>query len=115
MGSELAQAQSTILSIINNVENKVRTEGLTLRFAVVSYRDHAPQESTYVTQALDFTDGHDAGEYVKKLQAWGGGDFPEAVHDGLMHCCKNLNWVELPGTPTLRYIFHIADAPPHGK
>lgn len=43
MGSELAQAQSTILSIINNIENKVQTEGLTLRFAVVSYRDHVPQ------------------------------------------------------------------------
>ncbi len=115
MGSELAQAQSTILSIIHNIENKVQTEGLTLRFAVVSYRDHPPQDSSYVTRALDFTDGHEAGEYVKKLEAGGGGDFPEAVHDGLMHCCKNLNWVELPGTPILRYIFHIADAPPHGK
>jgi hypothetical protein len=39
----------------------------------------------------------------------------KAVHDGLMHCCKNLNWVELQGTPVLRYIFHIADAHPHGK
>ena len=76
MTSELAQAQSTILSIINNIENKVQTEGLTLRFAVVSYRDHPPQETTYVTQALDFTDGHEASEYVKNLQAWGGGDAP---------------------------------------
>lgn len=76
MSSELAQAQSTIHSIINNIEKKVQTEGLTLRFAIVSYRDHPPQESTYVTQALDFTDGHEAGEYVNKLQAWGGGDEP---------------------------------------
>lgn len=58
MSSELGQAQSTILSIINNIEKKVQTEGLTLRFAIVSYRDHPPQESTYITQALDFTDGH---------------------------------------------------------
>lgn len=58
MAGELAQAQSTIHSIINNIEKKVQTEGLTLRFAIVSYRDHPPQESTYVTQALDFTDGH---------------------------------------------------------
>lgn len=60
MSGELGQAQSTILSIINNIESKVRTEGLTLRFAIVSYRDHPPQDSTYVTQALDFTDGHEA-------------------------------------------------------
>jgi len=115
MSGELAQAQSTIQSIINNIENKVQTEGLTLRFAVVSYRDHPPQDSSYVTQALDFTDGHEASEYVKNLKASGGGDEPEAVHDGLMHCCKQLNWVDLPGTPMLRYIFHIADAHPHGK
>lgn len=89
----MAQAQSTILSIIGNIEKKVQTEGLTLRFAIVSYRDHPPQDSTYVTQILDFTDGHSAGEYVNKLQAWGGGDEPEAVHDGLMDSCKKLNWV----------------------
>jgi hypothetical protein len=115
MSGELSQAQSTIQSIIHNIENKVQTEGLTLRFAVVSYRDHPPQESSYVTQALDFTDGNEAIAYVKNLHAWGGGDAPEAVHDGLMHCCKNLNWVELQGTPVLRYIFHISDAHPHGK
>ena len=58
MTSELGQAQSTIHSIINNIEKKVQTEGLTLRFAIVSYRDHPPQDSSYVTRALDFTDGH---------------------------------------------------------
>ena len=43
------------------------TEGLTLRFAIVTYRDHPPQDSSYVTKHLDFTDGYEAGEYVKKL------------------------------------------------
>jgi hypothetical protein len=52
---------------------------------------------------------------VKKLEAYGGGDFPEAVHDGLISSCKELNWVNLGGVPVLRYIFHIADAPPHGR
>lgn len=28
---------------------------------------------------------------------------------------KNLRWAEEQGTPVLRYIFHIADAPPHGS
>lgn len=68
-----------------------------------------------MTQIKDFTDATDVIDYVNKLNASGGGDEPEAVHDGLIDACQKLNWVELPGTPMLRYIFHIADAPPHGK
>jgi hypothetical protein len=43
MSNELAQVQSTIIEIINKIQNKVRTEGVTLRFAIVTYRDHPPQ------------------------------------------------------------------------
>lgn len=68
--------QSTIVAIIKKIENKVRTEGITLRFAVVTYRDHPPQESSYVTQLKDFTDAHEAIDYVNKLNASGGGDEP---------------------------------------
>jgi len=32
-----------------------------------------------------------------------------------MDCATKLNWAEVVGAPTLRYVFHIADAPPHGK
>ena len=45
----------------------------------------------------------------------GGGDEPEAAHDGLFLAAKKLNWAQVDGTPVLRYIFHIADASPHGK
>lgn len=93
----------------------MKTEGLQLRFAIVSYRDHPPQDSSYVTNHLDFTDQYEAIEYLKKLSAMGGGDEPEAAHDGLLLSAKKLNWAEVSGTPVLRYIFHIADAPPHGK
>jgi len=31
-----------------------------LRFAIVTYRDHPPQDSTYVTKLLDFTDEREA-------------------------------------------------------
>lgn len=43
MVGELAQVQSTIVAIIQKISNKVRTEGITLRFAIVTYRDHPPQ------------------------------------------------------------------------
>jgi len=45
-----------------------------LRFAIVSYRDHPPQESSYVTLIKDFTDAIDAIKYVNILIADGGGD-----------------------------------------
>lgn len=93
MSGELAQVQSTIVAIIKKIENKVRTEGITLRFAVVTYRDHPPQDSSYVTQYKDFTDANEIVEYVNKLSAGGGGDEPEAVHDGLIDSCRKLNWV----------------------
>lgn len=41
----------------------------------------------------DFTDAQEAIDYVNKLTASGGGDEPEAAHDGLMDACQKLNWV----------------------
>ena len=47
-----------------------------MRFAIVAYRDHPPQDHTYVTKIQDFTDNFEAIKYVKTLTAGGGGDFP---------------------------------------
>lgn len=35
--------------------------------------------------------------------------------DGLYEAAKNITWRDSRRVPSLRYIFHIADAPPHGK
>lgn len=48
------------------------------------------------------------------MNAFGGGDYPEAVMDGLHVSAKYMSWRESTHIPSLRYIFHIADAPPHG-
>jgi hypothetical protein len=108
----LAQVQSTIAYLIEKIENKVKTEGITLRFAAVAYRDHCDSN---VIESQDFSDAQDVINFVNKQTASGGGDEPEAAHDGLLHACTKLNWVDMSGTPMLRYIFHILDAPPHGK
>lgn len=71
MSSELAQVQSIINSLIEKIQNKVRTEGITLRFAVVAYRDHGDPN---IIEAQDFTDAHDTIPFVNKLVASGGGD-----------------------------------------
>ena len=51
-------------------------------------------------------------EFLDKLEAIGGGDPPEAVLDGMYTIC-DLNW-SIEKT-TLKYVFHIFDAPPHGR
>jgi hypothetical protein len=43
------------------------------------------------------------------------GDYPEAALDGLYDAATKITWREAKHTPSLRYIFHILDAPPHGK
>jgi len=40
-----------------------------------------------------------------------GEDFPEAVLDGLNVAVSEIGWRPL----SQKFIFHIADAPPHGK
>jgi hypothetical protein len=45
------------------------------------------------------------------MGATGGGDGPEAVLDGLYDATNKITWRK----DSYKYIFHIADAPPHGK
>lgn len=90
MSSELAAAQTTIKSIIEKISNKVMTEGITLRFGVVAYRDHMDRD---ILQVQDFTDADEAIKFTNKLYASGGGDEPEAAHDGIMTACKKLKWM----------------------
>lgn len=42
----------------------------------MTYRDHPPQDSSYVTKIQDFTSDYEAIKYVNTLTAEGGGDFP---------------------------------------
>ena len=42
----------------------------------MTYRDHPPQDSSYVTRINDFTDNFETIKYVKTLSAGGGGDEP---------------------------------------
>ena len=61
---------------------------------MVEYRDHPPEDTTFVVRVHDFT------ESVKEMKSWleeckadGGGDLPEAVADGLQ-AAHELTWRE---------------------
>ncbi|CAJ1395844.1 unnamed protein product [Effrenium voratum] len=107
MGAYIKAAQKNIQSIVTKIS---QTQGAKVRFALVSYRDHPPQEKTYVTRVHGFTEEVEAmREFVNTMQAVGGGDGPEAVAAGLFEALK------LPWRPNATKVcVLIADAPPHG-
>jgi hypothetical protein len=81
-----------------------------VRFALVSYRDHPPQDTSYVTKTFKFTDSLSVMEsYVQTMSANGGGDGPEAV-TAAMQACLDLSY----RPNATKFVIIIADAPPHG-
>ena len=81
-----------------------------LRVGLVAYRDHPPQDHTYVTRDFGFSSDIDkVHRDLSSLYASGGGDGPEAVTAALAGALK-MDWNERAS----KMIVLIADAPPHG-
>ncbi|KAK7103463.1 uncharacterized protein [Littorina saxatilis] len=107
MGSYINSARDNIRRIVEDI---VAKESSDVRLALVEYRDHPPQDRSYVTQKHDFTPR--VGEMKKWLdqsRADGGGDAPEAVADAL-YDVLNLSWRK----EATKICVLISDAPPHG-
>ncbi|WWD18808.1 hypothetical protein CI109_103263 [Kwoniella shandongensis] len=82
-----------------------------VRVAIVNYRDHPPQDSTYVYKFHPFTSNiPDVQNYLKGLTASGGGDGPEAVTAGMAATLTELEWRR----EAAKMVVLVADAPPHG-
>ncbi len=114
MSPYIAGAKQSIQTIIDDakkslVELKAKDESL--KFSIVAYRDHPPQDSSFVTKICDFTNSDEAEKFLKELQAQGGGDLPEAVLDGINAAIYNVKWRE----KSEKFMFLVLDAPPHGK
>lgn len=107
MSSYIHTAQNNIRKIVEEI---VVSEKSDVHLALVEYRDHPPQDSTFVTNTHDFT------KSVSKMKQWldgcaakGGGDGPEAVADALQDVLK-LSW----RPEATKICVLISDAPPHG-
>ena len=95
-----------------------------IKFAFIGYRDHPhppeepehphppeePEEGFYVTKVQPLSDELTIADFVSKIVCAGGGDRPEAVLDGLKAAIDETAWRE----KSMRFIFHIGDAPSHG-
>ena len=77
---------------------------------LVAFRDHPPQDHTYVTRNFGFSsDISQVHKDLSSLYASGGGDGPEAVTAALVEVLK-MDW----RTNASKMVVLIADAPPHG-
>ncbi|MFK7954996.1 MAG: VWA domain-containing protein [Lysobacterales bacterium] len=80
-----------------------------LRLCLMAYRDRGDD---YVTRLSELTDNiDDIHADLKALEAGGGGDTPEAVHQALAETVKSAGWDN--AVDTLKVIFLIGDAPPN--
>lgn len=111
MGSYIASATKNIETICDNIiqSEQLSTPGA-LRIGLVAFRDHPPQDYSFVTKEFPFTsDVSEIKDHLKTLYATGGGDGPEAV-TAAMRAVLDLQW----RSTATRLAVLIADAPPHG-
>ncbi len=105
MSDELRYIQKELSSIAGNIAT--RFPGTTPRFGLVFYRDHGDQ---YLTRWFDFSTNLQEVQANLDAQATGGGgDYPEAVPEGLSQA-MGLSW--RTGN-VARMTFWVADAPQH--
>lgn len=106
MWDELAYLQDNVKYIIDNVYKT--NPNYQINLALSFYRDKGDE---YVTRTFDFTSDYQTACNNLSLQkASGGGDYEEAVHQGLNEI-NNLSWKD----DSVKLVFHIFDAPCHSN
>ncbi|MEL6405601.1 MAG: vWA domain-containing protein [Chloroflexota bacterium] len=106
MSDEIQQLQDNIMAISAQID--ALPGDVDVRYGLVTYRDRG---DAYVTRVHDFVDNvADFQESLSRVQAGGGGDYPESLNEGLDMA---LNAVEWRDTDAVQLVFLVADAPPH--
>lgn len=106
MGPFIREAKEKVVSQIRDMSQR----GLDIRFGLVEYRDHPPQDNSFTTKTHAFTDNTQKMQTsIELMKAEGGGDRPEAMYCGVAAAIRGLQW-----RPKADHqIFLIADSPPH--
>jgi hypothetical protein len=106
MGDEISYLKTELLDVINRVKSAY--PNMALRTGSVFYRDEGDE---YLTRKSDFTTNSNTTiDFIKKQEAGGGGDYPEAVHSAVKEAVQSLNWSSRAKSKVL---FLVLDAPPH--
>ncbi|KAL3878655.1 hypothetical protein ACJMK2_030986 [Sinanodonta woodiana] len=97
MGSYIETARQNIRTIVEEI---VASEKSDIKLALVEYRDHPPQDSSFVTRVHDFTPS------PKTMKSWlDACTVADALHD-----LTKLSW----RPEATKICVFISDAPPHG-
>lgn len=83
-----------------------------MAYGLVLYRDHPPQDSTFVTRAFGLSEQLEPTQRaLNAATAEGGGDGPEAVIDGVYDAVFGMRWRK----GSHKVVILAGDAPPHGE
>lgn len=108
MGSFIQAAKQQLL---NTMRLLSADNNINLQVGLVEYRDHPPQDKSFVTRVYPLTANlQKMQQNINQLVADGGGDFPEAVYDGIKDAAEKMQW----RSHSCRFILLVGDAPPHG-
>ena len=110
MCREIEKARISVGQFIS----KYKERGTESKFTVVIYRDHCDKNIIEMFPNNNkFTSQYETIQtFLEGVEASGGGDYPEAVLDGLATAATRCEWDNNLGTRNV--IIHIFDAPPHG-
>ena len=109
-GPYIKSAREAIHSICEKISVSEALPQGSIRFGLVAFRDHPPQDTSYVTKNFGFTaDVDKMKQQLGGLIASGGGDGPEAS-TAAMADALNMEWAE----NAVKICVLITDAPPHG-
>jgi hypothetical protein len=107
MGDEIAYLQAELLNISSAIADKY--PNVRQRWGFVAYRDY---QDDYVTRAFDFVEDLQTFKAsFAKLNAGGGGDYPEAPERGL----SDVNQMSWRDGSVARVAFWVGDAPHHDQ
>ncbi len=107
MGDEMEYLKSELQDVIERAR-EASTDDLSIRLSCNVYRDHGDE---YVVRTFPFSES--TFEMIGNLRnqyAGGGGDFEEAMEEGLEAAIDKLEWRP---QARARLLFLVLDAPPH--
>jgi hypothetical protein len=105
MGDEIDRLKANMVSVAEQIAEHPAAPDV--RFALTVYRDEG---DAFVTRSFGFTGDVAAfTDALREVEADGGGDWPEALEEGLAEVVGGQDWRE----GAVHLVFTVADAPPH--
>jgi hypothetical protein len=109
-GPYITSARKAIRDICDKISASSTLSKDQIRFGLIAFRDHPPQDTSYVTKSFGFTNDVEVMQKnLASLIAAGGGDGPEAQTAALAEALQ-VDWAE----NAIKMVVLITDSPPHG-